>query len=240
MATGLYPPRMKMFDLSELSMKFERFLESEAIDFCMLTPDWEKFVILREFRWMEFHSRHGRHYNMRLPLIGTSMVYNKPMCELYIATSKNVVLRANLEQGRYYAPYRTDLDLIQCCDTDKTHLLTAFGDSLGVVECWDPRVKKSIARLDMYESIPSVVPTPDVSKLKFGNDGLTLAVGLGSGHVAVYDLRRHTPLHLLNHRNKQPVKDIAFHQQSSKIISCDSRTIRYWEQVLSSLFSFSF
>eukprot|EP01084_Bolivina_argentea_P298779 514925_1 len=237
MATGLYPPKLKMFDLSELTIKFERGLESEPIDFCFLSENWEKFVILREHRWMEFHTRHGKHYNMRMPLIGTCMVYNKPMCELYTGTIKNIVLRANLEQGRYYAPYETSLDYITTCDTDQTHLLTAFGDINGVIECWDPRQKTCIAKLDMYDSIPSISPVPEISKIKFGPSGLTLGVGLSSGHLGIYDLRRQTPLHILNHRNKLSIKDIAFHQQSSKIISCDSKTIRYWNQASGELYT---
>lgn len=35
MATGTYKPRMKVFDLEELSMKTERFTDSENIDFCV-------------------------------------------------------------------------------------------------------------------------------------------------------------------------------------------------------------
>ena len=62
LATGLYPPKLKMFDLSELSMKYERGLESEPIDFTFLSENGEKFVILRGHRWMEFHTKHGKHY----------------------------------------------------------------------------------------------------------------------------------------------------------------------------------
>eukprot|EP00485_Elphidium_margaritaceum_P003170 CAMPEP_0202687712 /NCGR_PEP_ID=MMETSP1385-20130828/3360_1 /ASSEMBLY_ACC=CAM_ASM_000861 /TAXON_ID=933848 /ORGANISM="Elphidium margaritaceum" /LENGTH=655 /DNA_ID=CAMNT_0049342551 /DNA_START=26 /DNA_END=1993 /DNA_ORIENTATION=+ len=237
MATGLYPFKLKMFDLSELTIKFERGLESEPIDTCFLSENWEKFVVLRDHRWMEFHSRHGKHYNMRLPLIGTCMAYNQPMCELYTGTIKNIVLRANLEQGRYYSPFETGLEHISCIDMDRTHLLLACGDINGVVECWDPRQKRAIAKLDMFDSIPSISPTPEVTKLRFGTDGLSLAVGLGSGHVGVYDLRRSKPLHVLNHRNKIGIRDIHFHQQSSKIISSDAKTIRYWDQSSGQLYT---
>ena len=65
----------------------------------------------------------------------------------------------------------------------------------------------------------------------------TLAAGLSSGHIGVYDLRRQKPLHVLNHRNKLGIKDIASHQQSSKIISCDAKTIRYWEQATGELYT---
>lgn len=34
-ATGTYKPRMKVFDLEELSMKTERVTDSENVDFCV-------------------------------------------------------------------------------------------------------------------------------------------------------------------------------------------------------------
>ena len=237
LATGVYPPKLKMFELSELSVKFERGLESEPIDFCFLSADWHKFVVLREHRWMEFHSSHGKHYNMRLPLMGTCLAYNKPMCELYTGTVQHLVLRANLEEGRYLAPLETSLEYIACADTDRTHLLSAFGGTDGRIECWDPRAKACVATLDLYDSVPSLVPTPEVSKLRFGHDGLSLAAGLSTGHTALYDLRRRTPLHVLNQRNKLPICDIRFHAQASKLVTCDAKTIRYWEQSTGALYT---
>lgn len=38
MATGTYKPRMKVFDLEELSMKMERVTDSENVDFCVRLP----------------------------------------------------------------------------------------------------------------------------------------------------------------------------------------------------------
>lgn len=35
LATGTYKPRMKVFDLEELSLKTERFTDSENVDFCV-------------------------------------------------------------------------------------------------------------------------------------------------------------------------------------------------------------
>ena len=210
-------------------MKFERGLETEAIDIEFLSSNWEKFVILRANRWMEFHSRHGKHYNMRMPLSGTSLAYNAPMCELYTTTIKNLVFRTNLEQGRYFAPFETKIDHINSCDIDTTHLLCSFGGNNGIVECWDPRSKECIAKLDMFDSIPDISPTPGIEKIKFGNDGLTLAVGLSSGHTGVYDIRRYKPLYVLNQKNHISIRDINFHSQSNTIITADSKSIRYWK-----------
>ena len=37
-ATGTYKPRMKVFDLEELSLKTERVTDSENVDFCVRSP----------------------------------------------------------------------------------------------------------------------------------------------------------------------------------------------------------
>lgn len=37
--TGIYPPQVRVFELSELSLKFERHLTSEIVDFQVLPPD---------------------------------------------------------------------------------------------------------------------------------------------------------------------------------------------------------
>ena len=39
LATGTYKPRMKVFDLEELSMKTERVTDSENVDFCVRHSD---------------------------------------------------------------------------------------------------------------------------------------------------------------------------------------------------------
>ncbi|ETO34258.1 nucleolar protein 10, partial [Reticulomyxa filosa] len=152
------------------------------------------------------------------------------MCELYTGTIKNLVLRCNLEQGRYFAPYETSIEHISSVDIDKTHLLLGFGGHNGLFECWDPRDRRRVGIIDLYDSAPDLIPTPDITKLKFGDDGLSLAVGTSGGHVLMYDLRRNKPLYTLNHRNKIGIKDIHFHNHSDKVISCDAKTIRFWNK----------
>lgn len=42
MATGIYKPRVKCFDVNNLSMKFERCLDSEVVKFEILSEDYTK------------------------------------------------------------------------------------------------------------------------------------------------------------------------------------------------------
>lgn len=42
MATGIYKPRIKCFDVNNLSLKFERCFDSEAVTFEILSDDYSK------------------------------------------------------------------------------------------------------------------------------------------------------------------------------------------------------
>jgi ribosome biogenesis protein ENP2 len=48
-ATGIYKPRVKCFDVNNLSLKFERCFDSESITFEILSDDYSKVI---------FYSRH--------------------------------------------------------------------------------------------------------------------------------------------------------------------------------------
>ena len=40
--TGVYKPRVRCYDVSQLSMKFERCMDSEVVKFCVLSDDYSK------------------------------------------------------------------------------------------------------------------------------------------------------------------------------------------------------
>lgn len=45
LATGIYKPRVKCFDVNNLSLKFERCLDSEVVTFEVLSEDYRKVTI---------------------------------------------------------------------------------------------------------------------------------------------------------------------------------------------------
>lgn len=53
MATGIYKPRIKCFDVNNLSLKFERCLDSEVVTFEILSEDYSKVCIFRNL--FSFH-----------------------------------------------------------------------------------------------------------------------------------------------------------------------------------------
>ncbi|GFY84659.1 embryo sac development arrest 7 [Actinidia rufa] len=71
-ASGIYPPQVKVYELRELSLKFERHLISEIINFQVLADDYSKIAFLCADRSICLHAKYGSHYSLRIP--STSLV----------------------------------------------------------------------------------------------------------------------------------------------------------------------
>ena len=52
LATGIYKPRVRCYDLHNLGIKFERCLDSEVVSFEVLSEDYTKMVFLHCDRWV--------------------------------------------------------------------------------------------------------------------------------------------------------------------------------------------
>lgn len=39
---GIYKPRVRCYDVSQMSMKFERCMDAEVVKFCVLSEDYTK------------------------------------------------------------------------------------------------------------------------------------------------------------------------------------------------------
>ncbi|GMP88540.1 hypothetical protein CsSME_00040498 [Camellia sinensis var. sinensis] len=66
-ASGIYPPQVKVYELRELSLKFERHLISEIINFQVLADDYSKIAFLCADRSVCLHAKYGSHYSLRIP-----------------------------------------------------------------------------------------------------------------------------------------------------------------------------
>nr|KAF6308246.1 nucleolar protein 10 [Myotis myotis] len=108
LATGTYKPRVRCYDTYQLSLKFERCLDSEVVTFETLSDDYSKIVFLHNDRYIEFHSQSGFYYKTRIPKFGRDFSYHYPSCDLYFVGASSEVYRLNLEQGRYLNPLQTD------------------------------------------------------------------------------------------------------------------------------------
>lgn len=60
------PQQLKVFDLANLSLKFDRHLEAEVVDFAILTDDYSKAAFVCADRSVSFHARFGTYFKVRV------------------------------------------------------------------------------------------------------------------------------------------------------------------------------
>uniref|UniRef100_A0A8C5WH34 Nucleolar protein 10 n=1 Tax=Leptobrachium leishanense TaxID=445787 RepID=A0A8C5WH34_9ANUR len=232
-ATGTYKPRVRCYDTYQLSLKFERCLDSDVVKFDVLSDDYSKIVFLQCDRYVELHSQHGRYFRLRIPKFGRDFSYHYPSCDLYFVGASSEIYRLNLEQGRYLNSLQTQASQLNVCDINPAHQLFAAGTAEGKVECWDPRTRSSVGILDCALSSVTedteIDGLPAVTALKFSGP-LHMAVGTSTGQVLIYDLRSSRPLIVKDHQYGLPIKSIQFHDPLELVISADSRIIKMWNK----------
>uniref|UniRef100_A0A8C8F5W8 Nucleolar protein 10 n=1 Tax=Oncorhynchus tshawytscha TaxID=74940 RepID=A0A8C8F5W8_ONCTS len=233
LAAGTYKPRIRCYDTYQLSLKFERCLDSDVVAFDILSDDYSKLVFLHCNRYVEFHSQHGHYYKTRIPKFGRDFAYHYPSCDLYFVGASSEIFRLNLEQGRFLNSLQTDAVEHNVCDINPVHQLLASGTAEGKVECWDPRVRSRVGMLDCALSMEGL---PSVSALKF-NGSLTMAVGTSTGQVLIYDLRSSRPLLVKDHYYGLPIKSVNFQDHLDLVLTADSKIIKIWNKDTGKVFS---
>lgn len=228
MATGVYKPQMRVYELADLAMKFDRHTDAENVQFEILSDDWTKSIHLQNDRSIEFHTQFGMHYKTRIPKFGRDMSYHYPSCDLLIGGDSNEIWRLNLEQGKFMNSLNTDLPAVNTCSINPAHQLWAFGGENGKVEFWHPTQRKRIAGLDLTHFVENV-DSFEISALEFADDGLIFSVGVSTGQVLMFDLRRPTPLLIKDHQYGYPIKSIKYHD-SGNVISADTKIVKFWDK----------
>ncbi|RHY20748.1 hypothetical protein DYB32_009965 [Aphanomyces invadans] len=229
-ASGTYPPSIKVYDVRDLSLKFERRLDSEVVRLICLSEDFGKLALLQLDRSIAFHAPYGTHTSVRIPKAGRDMVYHRGNCDLYVGASDSEIYRLNLDQGQFLAGLQTDMPAVNVVRLNPLHQLLGAGGDNGVVEMWDTRSQTRAGSL--------AAATTGITALAYDVDGLTFAVGTHTGEVKLYDLRSSTPLLTKTHQYGLPIVDLAFHEGPSKqILSSDSKCIKIWDKHTGSLFT---
>ena len=232
LATGVYKPRVKCYDVNQLSLKFERCFDSDVVQFEVLSDDFSKMIFLQSDRHVEFHAQYGRYYRTRIPNFGRDLCYHSTSCDLYMVGACPEIFRLNLEQGRFLQPYQTSASEVNVCEINAKHELLVVGTKEGRVECFDPRSRTRVGVLDIGTSGLSVEimnDFPSVTALKF-NDSLEIGLGLSTGHILLYDIRSDKPLLVKDHQNGLPIKDMLFHPTQNKVLSADQKVVKIWER----------
>ena len=231
--TGMYKPTMKCFDLSELSLKFERCFDNEVVKFTFLSDDFSKIIFLQQDRYIELHTQGGRYFRLRVPKYNRDMAYHKESCDLYIACAGSEMYRLNLERGCFLSPLQTEGTCVNVCKINPVHQLLLAGTQEGKIEAWDPRSRTKCGILDCasgaLEANPEMESVPSVTAMEL-NGGLQVGVGLSTGQVLLYDIRSDKPLLVKDHYNELPIKDIRFHSGMDLVISMDSKVVKLWEK----------
>ncbi|ORY30010.1 WD40-repeat-containing domain protein [Naematelia encephala] len=248
--TGTYKPMMKVWDLEELTTKFERVTDAENVDFQILSDDWTKTLHLQRDRSLQLHTQMGLHHTIRLPTYGRCLGYHSPSADALVGCTGTQVFRFNLEEGRYMTPldvahgFEDDVEGVNVVDVNPQHGLWSFGmDGGGFVEFWDPRSRTALTRLHLpSDTLLPVQPIESTVQHRLGvtaltshpTDGLSLAVGTSTGHTLLYDLRSPTPFAVKDQGYGEPMRAVNWlrgggaQEDNGRVISADSKVIKVW------------
>ncbi|KAL7301440.1 hypothetical protein TKK_0005881 [Trichogramma kaykai] len=232
-ACGTYKPRMKCFDVHQLSMKFERCFDSEVVAFEVLSDDYTKLVFLQCDRHIEFHAAHGKYYRMRIPKFGRDLKFHYPSADLIVVGTSNEIYRLNLERGQFLQPFLSDSNCCNKVAINPEHQLLLVGTNDGRVEAWDHRVKKKVGTLDCgfgcIKNNTNLDTVPSITALNC-QGALTVGVGTVTGQVLLYDIRSNSPFTVKDHMYGLPIRNIEFHYSMDLVYSMDSSVIKIWNK----------
>jgi ribosome biogenesis protein ENP2 len=107
--------QLKVYDLANLSLKFDRHLDAEVVDFQILTDDYSKAAFLCSDRSISFHARFGSYFKVRTPRQGRDLAYAPFCAELLVVGSAPEVYRVSLEEGRFMQPLPAQSPGINAC-----------------------------------------------------------------------------------------------------------------------------
>jgi ribosome biogenesis protein ENP2 len=231
-ASGIYPPQVKVYELNQLALKFERHLDSEIVDFEILDDDFSKLAFLCADRSINLHAKYGKHHTLRIPRMGRDMTYDSWSCDLLCAASSPDLYRINLEQGRFLSPLSTQSPALNVVSRSNLHGLVACGGEDGAVEFFDMRMKSSAARINAVTHGGDAAA--EVTAIEFDDsEGLQVAVGSSAGKVFIYDLRTSTPIRVKDHMYESPILNIKWQRtlntQQPKLITTDKHIVRIWD-----------
>ena len=235
---GVYPPRIKIFETQEMSVKCERGIDAEVLKLSILSDDYTKIAMLLHDRYIELHAQYGRHFRIRVPKVGRDMVYLPPTCDLVTVGASNEIYRLNLEQGRFLAPLESDSEEINSVVyNNKLHCL-ATGGIDGVVEMWSMDDRQKLVEIPVKDHKAfQNYDMSEITSLAFSDDGMYLAIGNEVGKVRLFDIRYPVPIFEKQHQYRLPIMNIKFHETSRTVLSQDNKIIKIFERDTGNLYT---
>uniref|UniRef100_A0A2P2I8Z2 Nucleolar protein 10-like n=1 Tax=Hirondellea gigas TaxID=1518452 RepID=A0A2P2I8Z2_9CRUS len=239
MVCGTYKPVVKCYELSELSVKFERGMDAEVITFEILSDDFSKVAFLQDYRYIEIHGQGGRMHRCRIPRFGRDLAIHYPSADLYIAASGHEIYRLNLFQGRFLNSLDAETMGVNKLLFNKHHGLLLCGTDDGLLKCWDPRTRAKVGVLDCGKHMMEHAANSFEEELKSRKDlritalecngHFTLAVGNQTGQILMYDLRCNSPYLVRDHYMRAPINALHFHY-SGNVFSMSPKVLKIWDK----------
>ena len=218
-ASGIYPPRLKIFDLTQMSLKCERGFDSKIRKLEILTDDYKKIAALCDDRNIELHAQYGRHFKIRIPKYGRDIKYDPIFCDLFAAGTGNEIYRLNLYKGQFLQSFETIAEGINALSYCQPLEIIGSACEGGICQLFDLRIKKSIFTFDDLGE--------DLSSISFSNDGMIMGLGNIEGIIKVFDIRNPKPLYNIKHSYQLPIKKIIFDENSKNIITIDKKLAKF-------------
>ena len=226
-ATGVYKPQFRVYELGELAMKFERHTDCENVALHILSEDWTKMVMLQADRNVDFHGPLGKYHSVRIPKMGRCMEYDAGSCELLVGASSRELYRLNMDRGQFMAPFEV-AGAVNAVQVAPFHSLYGVAEDGGMVEFWDARCRERVGGFQMLAEDEG--DSVDATSLLFMPDGLGVAVGSSQGKVGMWDLRNSKPLYVRDHQYGLAIKGIRYHAASDTILSYDSKVVKIYKR----------
>jgi ribosome biogenesis protein ENP2 len=218
-ASGIYPPRLKIFDFKEMSLKCERGFDSQIRKIEIISDDYKKCAMLCEDRNIELHAQYGKHFKIRIPKYGRDIKYDPIYCDLFSCGTGNEIYRLNLHEGQFLQSFETKVIGINSLGYNQPLELLGCACENGIVELFDLRSKKNCYSFDDFNC--------DLTSINFSSDGLNMAIGNNEGVVNVFDMRNSKPLYSINHAYGLPIIKILFDDNSKNIITVDKKIAKF-------------
>jgi len=151
-------------------MKFQRNFDSDIIDFQVLSRNWEKLTFLRSDRKLDFHTKSGLYYQIKLPEKGCDLTFDRKKLILYIPGVSNKVAILDLNNGKFINEIKSNENSgITCSGLNNKNGLFVVGMENGKNEFWDPRIlKKCIGKLNNFNYL-KYKKYNSVSSLRFND-----------------------------------------------------------------------
>jgi len=230
---GDYPPQIRCFDLTNLSLKFKRHIDSAIIDFQFISRDWTKILFLRTDKFLEFHTKYGVHFKTKLDANGNDLLYDKKNNLVYITSNNQKVFRLDLEEGKFlFSLKNKNFEENTCSGFNSVGDIIAFGSSSGCVNFWDPRItSKNMFQLKCFKFLENKL-SRKISSIRFNPiKPFECFIGFGNGEIILFDIRCFFPLIGKKMDQKFPVNSIRMDQDGHNILTANSKQIKIWDKI---------